>query len=642
MRWPWQRRPADAGDAGDTGEQTRAAAQRPRGQWRGVEPLQPVGGRELSAAEPLEFVRTLSTRWQVPPALEPLGHEVSITAPAGQVPVAGAPVTGYPDPPELVWAAVPEVPAVDAPDTEWRRTSPRVEQPEAQPVPPALPRPEVAAAPLPAPRSAPADVRGQAAAAPQVRDLVGDQDLLPLQRARHPGTEAATVAAPVAATPSDEAVARPADLPLRRDVPPAAEAVAARTQTPQLPPPAVAGPRRADDVVAPLLEPYRADVVDLAGPQAAASPVPPEAPAPVETPASGPGGAPSRTPPSAPSVRSWAAVARSSTRRPWRAPAEHAPDRRRRAAGCRAEPSRSRRTTGSRRRVWVCRTGSRAGRCVPRLPILTRCRAPGSARPPATRRRPRRAGRSSTSPRPASSRTVPPPRPRTCRSRAVRAASPGRSTPADEAPADDEPDEPDDAAADEDPDDAPEPTTRTHRRRSPPGPSRWRPWPRRSCLGPSGRTSSPLSRGSPGASPPRRRRAPGGSGWGRPLPRPASARPVPAPSGLAAFAAASVAAAGAGGDDPSWDDDPGPAGVDDVPSRARGGRACSRPTSACPVWPTMRRPRRRGPLEVPVDDADDLDDDDPTPSADEIYEQVRTRLRHELMVDRERAALLVD
>ena len=46
--------------------------------------------------------------------------------------------------------------------------------------------------------------------------------------------------------------------------------------------------------------------------------------------------------------------------------------------------------------------------------------------------------------------------------------------------------------------------------------------------------------------------------------------------------------------------------------------------------------------EVPADDADDLDDDDPTPSADEIYEQVRTRLRHELMVDRERAALLVD
>ena len=97
MRWPWQRRRDDEARDPVGGAATgapAASAPRPRGQWRDVEPLQPAGAAELSAAEPLEFVRTLSTRWQVPPALEPLGHEVSITAPAGHVPVAGAPVTG--------------------------------------------------------------------------------------------------------------------------------------------------------------------------------------------------------------------------------------------------------------------------------------------------------------------------------------------------------------------------------------------------------------------------------------------------------------------------------------------------------------------------------------------------------------------
>ena len=229
----------------------------------------------------------------------------------------------------------------------------------------------------------------------------------------------------------------------------------------------------------------------------------------------------------------------------------------------------------------------------------------------------------------------------TCRRPADRAGSPGRSTrPPTTRRSDDEPDEPDDPA-DQDGDDPPEPdepeaAPRRHDRvdqvAALPSPAEPR------AVEPGPWVADPrTTREEPDRAPasPRRFRV------GAPLPRPASARPVPAPSGLAAFAAASMAAAEVD-DAPSWEPDHARPGVeDDVPDtgalRARllpsdlGLPGLGEETTPVPTRAT----------DPVVDDADDLDDD-PTPSADEIYEQVRARLRQELMVDRERAALLVD
>ena len=289
MRWPWQRRHAEAGDAGgtgDTGEPTPAAVQRPRGQWRGVEPLQPVG-RGASCPPP--------SRWSSSARCRPGGRcrrpwSRSVTRSRcrrrpGRCPSPVCRSPGTRTRPSWCGRPCPRSPPSTPPtprgaarpraSSRWRRSRRRWPRLAGR----ASPRP------LPASRSTPADVPEQAAAEPQVRDLVGDQDPLPLQRSRRPEAEATPLVAPAAATPSDDA-AGPADLPLRRAVPTAQEVVAARAETPQLLAPAVTGPGRADgDVVAPLPELRRADVVDLAGPQAAASPVPPEAPAPVDAPA---------------------------------------------------------------------------------------------------------------------------------------------------------------------------------------------------------------------------------------------------------------------------------------------------------------------------------------------------------------------
>ncbi len=374
---------------------------RPRGQWRDVEPLQPAGAAELSAAEPLGFVRTLSTRWQVPPALEPLGHEVSITAPAGHVPVAGAPVTGYADPPELVWAALPEDPAEAPRDAGWRRAPARAEQPTTEPAPVVLPRPEVVVEPLPAPRSAPAARPEQAA----------DRDARARPR-RRPGPVAA------AAVPSCGAGAGAGAGGGRRTV----RRRVVRRRRPRRPagPPCCArrprgegarcAPRRDDAApaarcrtlrsgrtnrrVAPLPEPSRAAA--RGGGRSRRGRL------------SGPAGARSSSRPAAGRPRRDRRCGTVAHRPPTRQP----PARARRAAvaarrcrahrGChrravlRRDPSRSRRTTGRRPPVSVCPTGSRADPCGPPRPSRTTCREPCGGRTPA--RRPRRcsAGRSST------------------------------------------------------------------------------------------------------------------------------------------------------------------------------------------------------------------------------------------------------
>ena len=126
---------------------------------------------------------------------------------------------------------------------------------------------------------------------------------------------------------------------------------------------------------------------------------------------------------------------------------------------------------------------------------------------------------------------------------------------------------------------------------------------------------------------------------GPPLPRPASARPVPAPSGLGDLAAASMAAAAAV---PSWEHAPVRRGVDDDVPDVHAQRVGLLPSDLGLPGPAHETPPAPARAADPVDDdADDLDDD-PAPTPDELYEQVRSRLRQELMVDRERAALLAD
>src|SRR5215472_15619301 len=73
---------ATAGDA--MGSADGSAAARPVGRWRelpvltGVIPAQPTSGSG-------QFARTLPSRWQQPPVLERLGHDVRSDAPGGTV-----------------------------------------------------------------------------------------------------------------------------------------------------------------------------------------------------------------------------------------------------------------------------------------------------------------------------------------------------------------------------------------------------------------------------------------------------------------------------------------------------------------------------------------------------------------------------
>src|SRR5215472_15477689 len=80
MRWPLRRR-RDVRPEG-TGPDEDVA--RPSGQWRELPavgdllPPQPTAGSR-------EFVQTLPSRWQQPPVLGRLGHDVTAQAPGGLV-----------------------------------------------------------------------------------------------------------------------------------------------------------------------------------------------------------------------------------------------------------------------------------------------------------------------------------------------------------------------------------------------------------------------------------------------------------------------------------------------------------------------------------------------------------------------------
>ena len=79
MRWPFRRRQArpDGSGPGET-------AARPSGEWRELPAVGVLSSPQPTAGS-LGFVRALPSRWQQPPALGPLGHDVTAQAPGGLV-----------------------------------------------------------------------------------------------------------------------------------------------------------------------------------------------------------------------------------------------------------------------------------------------------------------------------------------------------------------------------------------------------------------------------------------------------------------------------------------------------------------------------------------------------------------------------
>lgn len=205
MRWPWQRRAQEPADEAATGP-AQERPRRPAGEWRDLPALQAVSLADATTdADPLRFVQTLATRWQVPPALEQLGHRHDVTAPSGAAVVAPAPPqVGYADAPVPVWPTVPDPAPAGAP----------VELPPTRP----LPRPVTASEPptslhageAPVPASTPS----QPAVAETVRPLVGRTSLLTLDPAdlrevaaapappADPGEQVPPPARPVASAPT--------------------------------------------------------------------------------------------------------------------------------------------------------------------------------------------------------------------------------------------------------------------------------------------------------------------------------------------------------------------------------------------------------------------------------------------------------
>lgn len=655
MRWPWQRHETEAAAGGQ--EATPPVSElvsRPRGQWRGLQPLSTVTGAvtgpAASAAEPLEFVRTLSTRWQVPPALEPLGHEVALTAPAGQVPVAGVPVQGYPEPPELVWAAVPDVvPGESGPllahpapvrheGADGLRaavgTSPGPVLPVVGPVP--------SVAPVGAPVGAPVVAPGPEVGA--VRGVVGTSE--PLVRAAGRGTpDVPPSAGPVVAP--DAEVRAALTSPVRqlshlRPEPAASEAVPGRPGVDLLPPPVVA-PVRAADVASSAPEPSTVPWPSV--PQGPLSHPASERAAEHPVATSVASGRPETT--SAPSqlprrVHGLAGETSAlvTARAPLHAAAADPVAAARPAEEVESAPSRveaGRSAPGLGVPDWF---SSGAVRSVPPAtvpPGLPRPTAVETPRPMVGRRAlitPAEAdtavrSRSHDDPAPGrvSSRRVPWPQPED-----PAAADDDGGT--DEVEPVDVPEEADEARGPE-PDVAREQTVAVRPDQHPdPGPATVaaRAWENEPSAELSAR-ADPLPEAVAAT---RRFRV------GTPLPRPAAAaRWVAAPGGLADLATAAMAAA-------SQPDAEGPIrdGRPRVSESVQEQPVRRSPAGLVPA--DLGLPTDTGPSAAPgpsatqeTDDHDDLDQPVGA-SVEELYEQVRTRLRHELLIDRERAAMLAD
>ncbi|MDQ1644302.1 MAG: hypothetical protein QOJ50_486 [Cryptosporangiaceae bacterium] len=152
MVWPFRRKPATAPEV-----QAQPEPQRAWREWTAVPPLEPVGLGGRPVSDPDRFIGGLATTWQQAPILQPLGHELSLAAPAGLASGVVAPVEGYLDAPELTWpdapADAPELPELavvtplptravtvaEAPEGEQRQ--PRVQRPVTTPPRPAAQEP---------------------------------------------------------------------------------------------------------------------------------------------------------------------------------------------------------------------------------------------------------------------------------------------------------------------------------------------------------------------------------------------------------------------------------------------------------------------------------------------------------------------
>jgi hypothetical protein len=126
--WPFDRRAGEPADPvpqpADVAAPAGATVRRPNAEWRSVAPIRTVTQDDPRVLPDVGFRSSLPTTWTVPASLGPLGHDVSLAAPAGLLPSLLAPVEGYADAPELRWpSAADPVPAEWSPD--WSTTSPR-------------------------------------------------------------------------------------------------------------------------------------------------------------------------------------------------------------------------------------------------------------------------------------------------------------------------------------------------------------------------------------------------------------------------------------------------------------------------------------------------------------------------------------
>ncbi len=133
MPWPFRSRAAGA-PAGPASEAAAPSlvpgpAERPSGQWQGLPALTPAIAAPSVAVRP-DLAASLPVRWHQPPALQPLGHDITPQAPGGLVTDLARPVP----PPRTVPA--PQPPFMS---NGWRLPglrSPRRARPDPVPPPP--------------------------------------------------------------------------------------------------------------------------------------------------------------------------------------------------------------------------------------------------------------------------------------------------------------------------------------------------------------------------------------------------------------------------------------------------------------------------------------------------------------------------
>ncbi|HYM49501.1 MAG TPA: DUF4157 domain-containing protein, partial [Candidatus Limnocylindrales bacterium] len=186
--WPFTRRDRRPDDG--------AASPRPHDAWREVDPLQPtVGPAPLTL--PASFYEGLAGHQGAPLALEPLGHRVSLDAPAGLVRNLATPIASRTDGPELV--PRPRVkPRPDAQRAAMSTGPAASDLPEAE----AVARPAVNASPPDAPRLTRLDPEATVAPVRSIPTTAMVPVNIPAREAEEADASPAVPAMPVAAPPS--------------------------------------------------------------------------------------------------------------------------------------------------------------------------------------------------------------------------------------------------------------------------------------------------------------------------------------------------------------------------------------------------------------------------------------------------------